>query len=102
MGVQEAEAKKYLDPGLTGGKTMANIWISQWLVNQQLEKREGLLGIQKGSEVPGTAGTVARVVSRVFSFDGLLHLLGLGEYSGIGTARAICMISNLRSGKRSW
>jgi hypothetical protein len=88
MGVQEAEAKKYLDPELMGGKTMANLWISQWLVNQQLEKREGFLGLEKGAEVPGTAGKVARYVSRVFSFDGLLHLFGLGDLSGIGTATA--------------
>ena len=86
MGVQENEAKKYLNPDLMGGKTMANLWISQWLVNQQLEKREGFLGLEKGAEIPGTAGKIARYVSRVFSPDGLLHLFGFGELSGIGTA----------------
>lgn len=86
MGVPEAEAKKFLDPGLAGTQTMRNLWISQWLVNQQIEKREGFLGLEKGAEIPGTAGKIARYISRVFSPDGLLHLFGLGELSGIGTA----------------
>ncbi len=88
MGVQEGEIRKYLDPGIVGGKVMGNLAISQWLVNQQLEKREGFLGIERGSEVPGMAGKAARYISRVFSFDGLLHILGLDDLSGIGTATA--------------
>lgn len=87
-GIEEKEVGKHASSEILGSKTLANMWISHWLINEQNEKHEGSLGMEKGSELPGVAGTVARYGGRLSKFDGLIHLLGLGELSGVGTAVA--------------
>ena len=86
-GRTEGQVKEYLKGPVMNERALSNLWVSQWLVNQQLEKREGFLGIPKGSEIPGTGGKILRYAGRIFhSFDGLLHLFGLDDLSGVGTA----------------
>ncbi len=86
-GRTEAQIQEYLKVPFVEKKVLSNLWISQMLVNQQLEKRENFLGIPKGSEIPGTAAKVLRYSQKMFhSFDGLLHLLGLDDLSGVVTA----------------
>lgn len=54
-----------------------NLQTSQSLLNYYREKRESdYLRIQKGAELPTTAGGVAQTLNRFFSFDGIATLIG--------------------------
>ncbi len=59
-----------------------NLKASQALVNYFWENKENFFGIQKGAVAEGAAGKVFQYWSRIKSFDGWLHMLGLGELEG--------------------
>lgn len=65
-----------------------NLFASQALVNHYLDQREGMLGVQKGSQVPGTAGRIVQYLNRLRSFDGWLSILNLSEYVGVAETAA--------------
>jgi hypothetical protein len=60
----------------------SNYAVSMYLVNYYLEQKEGTLGVQKGAETPGTAGTIFHTLNRFFSWDGILGAIGLKETQG--------------------
>lgn len=55
---------------------------SRALANFYADKTEGRLGIQKGAEVPGSAGGFFQTMGRVFSWDGLLGMFGQRDLQG--------------------
>jgi TraG-like protein, N-terminal region len=63
-----------------------NYAVSSALVNYYSDQREGRLGIQKGSELPGGAGSFFQTMNRVFSWDGLLGLFGQRDAQGAAEA----------------
>ena len=60
-------------------ESIENFQVSSRLVNHYLDQHEGSLGIQKGSQVPTSAGRAAQYLNRLFSWDGLL---GIGSFFG--------------------
>lgn len=59
---------------------------SQALANFYADQTEGRLGIQKGAEVMGGAGSAFQTLGQVFSWDGLLGVFGFRELQGASEA----------------
>ncbi len=68
------------------GQNYDNWVTSNLLVNHYLENQEGTMGLQKGTELPGTGGRVVQYVERFFSFDGILSILGRRDLKGAAIA----------------
>lgn len=66
----------YLGPGLN------NLVASSLLTNRYLDEHEGAMGVQKGSQLPTTAGRISQYLVRFFSWSGLAGALGFREYQG--------------------
>lgn len=58
-----------------------NAAMSSMLNNYYKEQRETYWGIHKGSEVPGTTGTVFQYLNKVTSWDAILSIFSIGEAS---------------------
>ena len=63
-----------------------NYAVSSALVDYYSDQREGRMGIQKASELPGGAGTFFQTMNRVFSWDGLLGIFGMRDTQGAAEA----------------
>ncbi|MBX9766410.1 MAG: hypothetical protein K2X47_03985 [Bdellovibrionales bacterium] len=63
-----------------------NYTASMALVNYYSDQREGRMGIQKGAQALGTAGSIFQTMNRVFSWDGLLGMFGFRETQGAAEA----------------
>ena len=63
-----------------------NMHMANMLVNHYLEDKESVMGIMKGSQVPGTTGRVFQYLNRLFSFDALLSILGFSQTHGAAEA----------------
>lgn len=59
-----------------------NMFASQSLVNHYLSQHEGVMGINKGSLVPGTTARIFQYLNRLFSWDGLLSLVFQSDKHG--------------------
>jgi len=60
-----------------------NLQTSSLLVNHFLDQKEGRwLGVQKGAEVEGATGAIYHSLGRVFSFSGLMGMIGLKDVQG--------------------
>lgn len=67
-------------------KALTNYQASSLLVNNYMDSQEGMMGIQKGSQLPTTAGRVAQYFNRAMSWDGLLSIVGMKDYQGASLA----------------
>jgi len=71
-------------------ESIENFQASSRLVNHYLDQHEGSLGIQKGSQLPTSAGRAAQYLNRLFSWDGLLgsvgYLFGGDKFQGAAVA----------------
>ncbi|MEK7692455.1 MAG: hypothetical protein AAB425_15675 [Bdellovibrionota bacterium] len=56
------------------------------LVNHYIGKHEGVLGIEKGTELPGTSGRIFQYLNRLFSIEGAMTLLGSRNLKGASVA----------------
>ena len=63
-----------------------NMHIANMLVNHYLEDKEAVMGIMKGSQLPGTTARVFQYLNRLFSFDALLSILGFSDSHGVAEA----------------
>lgn len=64
-----------------------NMHMANMLVNHYLDERESVMGIMKGSQLPGTTARIFQYFSRLFSsFDGVLSVLGLSDVHGASEA----------------
>lgn len=64
-------------------------WVSSsLLVNHYLEGHEGMLGMEKGTELRGTGGRIFQFINRAFSMDGVLSILGRRDLKGASVAAA--------------
>ncbi len=63
--------------------SIANASMSSMLNNYYKDKKEGFWGVHKGSNPPGTAGTVFQYMNRFFSWDSFLSMISLGKWSNI-------------------
>ncbi len=63
-----------------------NYTASMYLVNYYMDQHEGRLGIQKGAEVTGGAGSVFQFLDRFVSWNGLLGTFGLRTSQGASEA----------------
>lgn len=70
-----------LDPGY-----FKHYIISEALANHYADQTEGMLGIQRGAEVMGSAGAAFQNLGRVFSWDGVLGMFGLRHVQGASEA----------------
>jgi hypothetical protein len=62
-------------------------WVtSNLLVNHYLDQREGPLGMEHGTELPGTGGRIIQFINRSFSMDGILSLFGRRDLKGASVA----------------
>ena len=68
------------------GQNYENWVTSNLLVNHYLGGREGILGVEKGAELPGTGGRIMQYLNRAFSMDGVLSLLGRRDLKGASVA----------------
>ena len=66
----------YLGPGLN------NLVASSLLTNRYLAEHEGMMGVQKGSQLPTTGGRIAQYLVRFFSWSGFAGAIGLKQYQG--------------------
>lgn len=67
-------------------KAMTNYQASSLLVNNYVDQHEAAMGIQKGSQLPTTAGRIAQYFNRLLSWDTLLSVAGLRDYHGASLA----------------
>lgn len=70
------------------GSNYENWLTSSLLVNHYLSQHEGTLGLEKGTELPGTGGRIIQFINRAFSIDGVLSLLGKRNLKGASVAAA--------------
>lgn len=63
-----------------------NYAVSSALVDYYADQREGRMGIQKASELPGSAGSFFQTMNRFFSWDGLLGTFGFRDTQGAAEA----------------
>jgi hypothetical protein len=62
-------------------------WVtSNLLVNHYLDQHEGLLGMENGTELPGTGGRIFQFINHAFSMNGLMSLLGRRDLKGASLA----------------
>lgn len=88
---------KYLPNDIVTEERWDNLKMSGLLVNHYIDQREGLMGVQKGSQLPTNSGRVLQYVNRFFSVDGLLSLVMGKEYHGapLAASRAQDFSENL-------
>lgn len=73
-----------------------NLFASQALVNFYMDQDENQLGIHKRAISPGIAGKVFQFMNRLFSWDGILSLIGKRDLQGASlTAERSQEFSNL-------
>jgi hypothetical protein len=72
-----------LDP-----KYYKNYVASQALANFYADRTEGRLGIQKGAEAQGAAGSTFQTLGRLFSWDGFLGAIGFRDAQGASESAA--------------
>lgn len=77
-----SEALVYSHGGKLDPSYYKNYASSMALANFYADQTEGKLGIQKGAEVPGAASQTFQVLGRVFSWDGILGMIGFREMQG--------------------
>ena len=58
----------------------ANLQVSDFLVNYYIDQHEGMMGVQKGSQLPTTTGRIAQYL--IPSWDRFLSVLGLRDFHG--------------------
>jgi len=63
-----------------------NIYASQALANHYLDKRESIMGVHKGSQLPTTGGKIFQYLNRAVSWDGILSAFGLSKLHGAAQA----------------
>ena len=63
-----------------------NMHMANMLVNHYLDNKESVMGIMKGSQLPGTTGRVFQYLNRLFSFDAILSIFGFSEEHGSSEA----------------
>ena len=63
-----------------------NMHMANMLVNHYLEDKESVMGIMKGSQLPGATGRVFQYLNRSFSFDAQLSILGFSDVHGAAEA----------------
>ncbi|MBT4791326.1 MAG: hypothetical protein HON90_07130 [Halobacteriovoraceae bacterium] len=63
-----------------------NMHMANMLVNHYMDDKESVMGIMKGSQLPGTTGRVFQYLNRLFSFDAILSLIGFSESHGASEA----------------
>ena len=68
------------------GQNYDNWVTSNLLINHFLDEQEGTLGLQKGTELPGTGGRVVQYIERFFSVDGIMSILGHRDLKGASLA----------------
>ena len=68
------------------GQNYDNWVTSNLLVNHFVSAHEGMMGLEKGAEVPGTAGRVFQFLNRLMSMDGILSLIGRRDLKGASVA----------------
>jgi hypothetical protein len=68
------------------GQNYDNWVTSNLLVNEYIAGHEGTLGLEKGTELPGTGGRVFQYIERFFSMDGILSILGRRDLKGASVA----------------
>ncbi len=69
-----------------GDEAWQNMHMSNMLVNFYLDEKESVMGIMKGSQLPGTMGRVFQYLNRLFSFDAVLSIFGFSETHGASEA----------------
>ena len=74
--------------GSTGvnSTSFENYQISNFLINNYHSEHEGFFGIQKGSEMPSSAGRIVQYFNRLTSFDGILSVFSNGQLQGAWSA----------------
>lgn len=85
-GVSDQISSAALYSGQLDSAYYKNYTASMALVNYYSDQHEGRMGIQKGALAPGTAGSIFQTMNRVFSWDGLLGIVGLRETQGAAEA----------------
>lgn len=70
------------------GSNYENWVASNLLVNHYLDNHEGSLGLEHGTELPGTGGRIIQLINRAFSMDGVLSFLGKRNLKGASVAAA--------------
>lgn len=65
-----------------------NLQVSSMLVDHYLSEHEGMMGVQKGSQLPTTGGRVAQYLNRIMSVDGILSVFGMKDAQGIWVSAA--------------
>ncbi len=68
------------------GENYDNWVASSLLVNHYVDHYEGTLGIEKGTELPGTGGRIFQLLNRAFSMDGVLSLFNRRDLKGASLA----------------
>lgn len=68
------------------GQNFENWVTSNLLMNHYVGEHEGVLGLEKGTELPGTSGRIIQYLNRAFSMDGILSLLGRRDLKGASVA----------------
>ncbi len=63
-----------------------NMHMANMLVNHYLEDKESVMGIMKGSQLPGTTARVFQYLNRLFSFDAVMSFLGFSDTHGASEA----------------
>lgn len=63
-----------------------NMHMANMLVNHYVDGKESVMGIMKGSQLPGTTGRVFQYLNRLFSFDAILSIFGFSEEHGASEA----------------
>jgi hypothetical protein len=64
----------------------SNLAVSNALVSEYQSQHEASFGVQKGSQVPTTAGRIVQYFNRITGFDGVLSLVSGGTLSGAWVA----------------
>lgn len=85
-GVSDQISSAALYSGELDSAYYKNYTASMALVNYYSDQHEGRMGIQKGALAPGTAGSIFQTMNRVFSWDGLLGIVGFRETQGAAEA----------------
>ncbi|MGE3757683.1 MAG: hypothetical protein AB7H97_08000, partial [Pseudobdellovibrionaceae bacterium] len=85
-GVSDRVSSAALYSGQLDPAYYKNYTASMALVNYYADQTEGRLGIQKGAELPRTAGNVFQVMGRFFGWDGMLGSLGRRDLQGASEA----------------
>lgn len=75
-------------PGTIHSNNFANLEVSSMLVDHYLSEHEGMMGVQKGSQLPTTGGKIAQYLNRLISVDGILSVFGMKSAQGIWVSAA--------------